>query len=159
MSDQDVAKQKNKLPTTPEWAEKDEDDSSDRNRFMFFGTNMAKVPCFRSSFMNAIGSGMVVGLAYNLATSRNPLSKPHPAFCTYTVVLFGSWFYCRYNLRIQEAEHKKISHAMSSYHMLEGTEEGKRKDEEWAASALDKRTNIRNYRSDAEAVSNDESKR
>ena len=95
-SNQSVQQHKS-LPETPQWAEEDIPD--DRNRLMFFGTNLAKIPCFKSSFMNGISAGMVVGLAYNLATSRPPMNM---AFGTYTIVLFGSWFYCRANLRISK---------------------------------------------------------
>jgi hypothetical protein len=35
---------------------------------------IVQVPCFRSSMMYAIGSGMGVGVAYTLATSRNGAS-------------------------------------------------------------------------------------
>lgn len=55
---------------------------------MFLGTNLAKIPCFKSSQMNAIGSGMVAGIGYNLATSRSPFNI---ALATYSAVLFGSW--------------------------------------------------------------------
>ena len=44
---------------------------------------------------------------------------------------------------------------MNSYHMLQGTQLGKEMDEKWAAQAVDKRTNIRNYAEDA--LSNEDS--
>ena len=96
--DSNPSPQQHNLPATPQWAE-EEDTPTDRSRLMFFGTNLAKIPCFKSSFMNGIGAGMVVGLVYNLATSRPPMGM---AFGSYTVVLFGSWFYCRANLRIRK---------------------------------------------------------
>ena len=36
----------------------------------FLGTDVSKVPCFRDSFFYSILSGMVVGVSYNLLTSR-----------------------------------------------------------------------------------------
>ena len=49
-------------------------------------TNMAEVPCFRNSFMYGIGAGVVTGVVYNLALSRNPMKL---AFSTYGLVTFG----------------------------------------------------------------------
>ena len=84
------------VPEFPSWAEEAEDDTSKTPRFMLRGTDMAKVPCFKSSLMYSIGSGMLVGLAYNLGTSRPPGKI---AFGTYAIVFWGSWFYCRFDLR------------------------------------------------------------
>ena len=47
---------------------------------------MAEVPCFRNSFMYGIGAGVVTGVVYNLALSRNPMKL---AFTTYGLVTFG----------------------------------------------------------------------
>ena len=47
---------------------------------------MAEVPCFRNSFMYGIGAGVVTGVVYNLALSRNPMKL---AFSTYGLVTFG----------------------------------------------------------------------
>ena len=88
-------KEHSDIPAVPHWAEA-EDDTSNKYRFMIRGTDMTKVPCFKSSMMYSIGSGMVVGLAYNLSTSRPPGKL---AFGTYAVVLWASWFYCRFDLR------------------------------------------------------------
>jgi len=76
-----------------------------RRGWMFRGTDLSKVPCFRDSFMYSIGSGMVVGIAYNLLTSKRPYNL---AFGTYTVVLFGYWGVCRYNHRMNEDMRRKF---------------------------------------------------
>ena len=47
---------------------------------------MAEVPCFHNSFMYGIGAGVVTGVVYNLALSRNPMKL---AFSTYGLVTFG----------------------------------------------------------------------
>ncbi len=84
---------------------------------------------------------MCVGLAYNLSTSRNPAKL---VVATYGAVTFGYWFYCRANYRMKEHRMKGIKEAMVRYSYLEGTE----KDEAWARSVLDKKTGVRNFRSD-----------
>ena len=137
----------------------EDEEEPERKGFNFFGTDISKIPCFKHSFMYAIGSGMVTGVAYNLAFSKSPYKL---AFGVYTSVLFGYWFVCRYDYRLvlipgaclclktrccrmREAEMKKIRHAMRNYTQLEGTTEA----EKWAEQAhIDKKTEIRNFRSD-----------
>jgi len=97
----------------------DEPEDDSRKKLMFFGTNLAKIPCFRESFMAGIGSGLIVGLVYNLALSRNPFRL---AFGTYGLVTFGYFFQCRYAYRMEEHEMKKIRHAMAQRQFIEGTE-------------------------------------
>ena len=83
------------IPETPSWAEKD----NDSNKFNYLPGvlgDMSKVPCAKSSWMNGIGAGLTVGLAYNLGTSKSP----GPVFMgTMLTVLWTSWGYCRYNYR------------------------------------------------------------
>ena len=74
----------------------EDEEEPERRGFMFFGTDVSKIPCFKHSFMYAIGSGMLTGVAYNLAFSRTPYKL---AFGVYTSVLFGYWFVCRYDYR------------------------------------------------------------
>ena len=83
------------IPETPSWAEED----NDSNNFNFLPGalgDMSKVPCAKSTWMNAFGSGLTVGLAYNLATSKSPQNV---VLGTMATVLFTSWTYCRYNYR------------------------------------------------------------
>lgn len=123
----------------------DDNEEPKRRGFMFMGRDVSKAPCFKHSFMYAIGSGMLVGVAYNLALSKNPMKL---AFGTYAAVLFGYYGVCRYDYRMREAEMKKIRHAMKDVAYLEGTEDA----EKWAAEAhIKKKTDIRNFRSDAES--------
>ena len=72
------------------YAEDEPEEEQPRNRLWFPGvtgwTNMAEVPCFRNSFMYGIGAGVVTGVVYNLALSRNPMKL---AFSTYGLVTFG----------------------------------------------------------------------
>ena len=53
-----------------EMAYAEDEPEEERRGWNFFGTDLSKIPCFRDSFFYSIGSGMVVGVAYNLATSR-----------------------------------------------------------------------------------------
>lgn len=91
---------------------------------MFFGTNLAKIPCFRESFMAGIGSGLIVGLVYNLALSRNPFRL---AFGTYGLVTFGYFIQCRYTYRMEEHQMKQIRYAMAKRQFIEGTAEEEEK--------------------------------
>eukprot|EP00088_Acartia_fossae_P059808 TRINITY_DN713_c0_g1_i1.p1 TRINITY_DN713_c0_g1~~TRINITY_DN713_c0_g1_i1.p1 ORF type:complete len:103 (-),score=7.20 TRINITY_DN713_c0_g1_i1:177-485(-) len=77
-----------------------EDEPENEKKGIYFrGSDLTKVPCLRESLMYSIGSGLVAGLAYNLATSRLPYRM---AFGTYTVVLFGYFGFCRYQYRKRE---------------------------------------------------------
>lgn len=121
----------------------DDNEEPERRGFMFRGSDLSKAPCFKHSFMYSIGAGMTVGVAYNLALSRNPYKI---AFATYTAVLFGYYGVCRYNYRMREAEMKKLKHVMRDVTYLEGTEDEKK----WAEEAHMKKTEVRNFRSDAQ---------
>ena len=121
----------------------DDNEEPERRGFMFRGTDLSKAPCMKNSFMYAIGSGMGVGVVYNLALSRNPFKI---AYATYTVVLFGYYGVCRYQYRMREAEMKKLKHVMRDHAMMEGTAEA----EQWAKDAhINKQTEVRNFRSEA----------
>ena len=82
-----------KQPNMGGYAEDNNDEEPQRRGFNFFGTDVSKIPCFKHSFMYAIGSGTAAGVIYNLALSRNPMKL---AFGTYTAVLFGYYALCRY---------------------------------------------------------------
>ena len=43
-----------------------------------------------------------------------------------------------FSLYLGEFELNKMQHAMSSYHMLEGTEQGRKMDEDWLKSKQNK---------------------
>merc|ERR1712142_840856 len=100
----------------------------------------------KDSLIAGIGSGAGAGILYNLATSRPPT---YVAFGTYATVLFGYWGYCRYTYRQSAMNMRKMQHAMNQYHMLQGTELAKEMDTEWAQKATEKRTNVRDFREDA----------
>jgi len=125
----------------------EDEPDEEKKGFMFNGQEMSKVPCFKDSWMYGIGTGMVVGVTYNLALSRNPFKI---AFWSYAAVTFGYFGVCRYNYRQREAEMKKIRHAMKQMPFLEGTDKDQRMaDEKWAEDAYKKKqTEIRNFRSD-----------
>ena len=74
----------------------EDEEEPERRGLNFFGTDVSKIPCFKHSFMYAIGSGMLSGVVYNLAFSKSPYKL---AFGVYTSVLFGYWFVCRYDYR------------------------------------------------------------
>ena len=78
----------------PHWAHETEDENKKDWSFSIRGTNMLKVPCFKPTMMYSIGSAMLTGIAYNLATSKPPGKI---VLVTYGVVMWSTWITCRYN--------------------------------------------------------------
>jgi len=87
---------------------------------MFFGSDLAKIPCFRNSYMYGISAGTATGVLYNLATSKSPFKL---AFCTYGLVTFGFFFHCRYQYRTSQIQIRKMEKAIQARNLLEGTQQ------------------------------------
>ena len=49
-----------------------DDPQEEKPTLYFLGTDLAKIPCFKTSTMNGVGGGAGIGVLYNLATSRSP---------------------------------------------------------------------------------------
>jgi len=129
-------------------AYEEDEPEPEKRTFFFNGSDMSKVPCFRDTLMYAIGSAMTVGVTYNLATSRSPYKL---AFGTFSAVYFGYFIACRYNHRMEQHSIQGIKSAILKKHTMEGTEKEAMTDDEWLASLSKKKTNVRNFRSDAES--------
>jgi len=122
----------------------------DKPSLTFMGRDLAQIPCFKESMTAGIGAGGFVGIAYNIATSRPPWVKSYLTFCT---VSAGYFLYCRYFYRMEEHNYRIMAPLMNDYARLRGTAAGRKEaqqmDEQWAADALKKKTNIRDYREDS----------
>jgi hypothetical protein len=57
-------------------------------KFMFRGTDMSQVPCFKETAMNTIGASALIGIGYNFATSRNPTRLVSVVL---PIAFFGTW--------------------------------------------------------------------
>lgn len=79
------------------------------------------MPCFRNSFLYGMTSGIGVGFATFMGTSRPALSM-HCTMAGFTCVTLGYWFTCRYQYSVTKFEMAKMQRAMRERAVLEGTD-------------------------------------
>ena len=86
------------------------------------------------------------GIAWNLATRPWRL-----AFWTYVAVTSGSFLTCRYAHRFGEQQFRMLKEqaAVNDYNLIRDTPLGQEMDQQWARDALNKKTNVRDFREDA----------
>ena len=84
----------------------EDEESSPRN--VIFGKDLSKVPCFRTSFLYSIASGVGGGLTYFLFTSNTKKSF-HASFATYAVAWIGVYTYCMHNYASEKLKIKLIN--------------------------------------------------
>ena len=87
---------------------------------MIFGQDATKVPCFRNTFLYSISSGIGVGLATFLMTSRSKLAL-NVGFGTYFIVGIGYWIKCRYRYTMQKFYVSQMQDSMQRHMVLKGT--------------------------------------
>ncbi|XP_076053289.1 cytochrome c oxidase assembly factor COX20 lethal (3) 87Df isoform X2 [Oratosquilla oratoria] len=97
------------------------DNSLDKGKTGFFDQEFSKIPCFRSTFLYSIGSGISVGLAHFMLTSRVKRSCDL-AVGTFALVTLAYWGHCRYNYSLQKFNMGKLQMAMQTHVLEEGTE-------------------------------------
>ncbi|XP_054709685.1 cytochrome c oxidase assembly protein COX20, mitochondrial-like [Uloborus diversus] len=68
----------------------------DDKKFMLFGTDLQKIPCFKKTFTYGICTGLAAGLANFIFTSKVKRSSDI-AVVSFAVSTVGIWIYCRYN--------------------------------------------------------------
>ncbi|KAK3576293.1 hypothetical protein CHS0354_036028 [Potamilus streckersoni] len=88
------------------------DESSKKKSVMFFKTDLAKIPCFKSSFLNAIGGG-ASGFIVTLFLTSDPTRSHRYGFTTFILVACGSWIFCRYHYTKQLIDTNKINKAIA----------------------------------------------
>jgi len=64
--------------------------------FMFLGTDLSKIPCFRNSYLYGILGGFTTGIGYFMCTSRT-LRSTHVGFGSFVAISSVYWVLCRYN--------------------------------------------------------------
>jgi len=80
------------------------------------------IPCFRTSFMTGISSGLGIGLAYFLY-SNNPANVPKIALGSYVGVTLATWTYCRWQYAQKAVTRDNWQKFMQHKFATEGTEQ------------------------------------
>lgn len=87
---------------------------------VIFGRDVSKIPCFRESFMYGIASGIGVGLASFIKTSK-PLMSQHVGVGTFALTTLIYWSYCRYEWSRQKFDAQLLQDALKDKIRYEGT--------------------------------------
>ncbi|XP_002731569.1 cytochrome c oxidase assembly protein COX20, mitochondrial-like [Saccoglossus kowalevskii] len=66
-----------------------------------------KIPCSRTAFMTGVGSGLVIGLAHFMFTSRVKRSAD-VSVLSFGFITLGAWCVCRYDRARKRLQQKKI---------------------------------------------------
>ncbi|XP_028162050.1 cytochrome c oxidase assembly protein COX20, mitochondrial [Ostrinia nubilalis] len=98
----------------------EEEPEEEKKGLMFMGRDLSKIPCFRESFLYGIASGVGVGLAAFLKTSK-PMMSQHIGFGTFTVSTLVYWAYCRYQWSRQRFDAQLLQEALKDKIKYEGT--------------------------------------
>ncbi|KAL3873614.1 hypothetical protein ACJMK2_036710 [Sinanodonta woodiana] len=61
----------------------------------YINTDIIRIPCFKSTFLNAVGGGTASFIATLFITSDVTRSHRY-GFTTFFLVACGSWIFCRY---------------------------------------------------------------
>ncbi|XP_015588887.1 cytochrome c oxidase assembly protein COX20, mitochondrial [Cephus cinctus] len=93
-------------------------DDDESKPVMLFGRDISKIPCFRSSFLYGITSGVVGGMTMFLFTSRPKLSCD-AAVGTFVSVTLFYWIYCRHNWVHQKFDAGQVQSALRRANTLE----------------------------------------
>lgn len=87
---------------------------------MIFGRDVSKIPCFRESFLYGIASGIGVGLASFVKTSK-PMFSQHVGFATFSITTMVYWSFCRYEWSKQRFDAQLLQDALKDKILYEGT--------------------------------------
>ncbi|OWR50666.1 cytochrome c oxidase assembly protein COX20, mitochondrial [Danaus plexippus] len=98
----------------------EEDQEEEGKGLVIFGRDVSKIPCFRESFLYGVSSGVGVGLAAFLKTSR-PLFSQHVGMATFTVTTLLYWSYCRYEWSKQKFDAQLLQESLKDKLKYEGT--------------------------------------
>jgi len=79
-----------------------------------------ETPCYRSSMIYGISSGIGAGLAYFLFTSK-PRTASHIGVASYCCVTLASWCYCRYQYTQKQIQVRLYKQAIEQQILTEGT--------------------------------------
>lgn len=99
----------------------EEIDDTQKKSPIIFGRDITTIPCFRSSFLYGIGSGLAGGLTYFLFTS-NTRWATHVGFTSFVIVTMSYWVHCRWQWSKQKFTHSQLQAVMKKQAMYEGTD-------------------------------------
>ncbi|XP_063630177.1 cytochrome c oxidase assembly protein COX20, mitochondrial [Cydia splendana] len=97
-----------------------EDDPEEKPGLMIMGRDVSKIPCFRESFLYGIASGVGMGLASFIKTSK-PMLSQHVGVGTFAMSTLLYWSYCRYQWSKQRFDAQLLQDALKDKIMYEGT--------------------------------------
>jgi len=112
----------------------DQPDEGIRRSLYIFNRDVSKIPCFRSSFLYGIGTGVAIGLMAFMSTSKPRLAS-HVGFSTFVLTTVSYWCYCRYAWAKQKALVLQIQEGMRQNAYYEGTDLHRQINEEFKAEA------------------------
>ncbi|KAL4716381.1 hypothetical protein ACJJTC_006743 [Scirpophaga incertulas] len=98
----------------------EEDSEEEKQGLIIFGRDVSKIPCFRESYVNGIATGLGVGLATFLKTSK-PMLSQHIGFGTFVITTMVYWSYCRYQWSKQRFNAQLLQEALKDKIRHEGT--------------------------------------
>ncbi|KAL0831373.1 hypothetical protein ABMA28_002198 [Loxostege sticticalis] len=98
----------------------EEEPEEEKKGIVFLGRDLSKIPCFRESFLYGIATGVGVGLATFLKTSK-PMRSQHIGFGTFTMSTLIYWSYCRYQWSKQRFDAQLLQEALKDKIKYEGT--------------------------------------
>lgn len=87
---------------------------------VLFGRDISKIPCFRESFFYGIASGVGVGFASFMKTSK-PMLSQHIGFGTFTITTLLYWSYCRWQWSKQRFDAQLMQEVLKDKIRYEGT--------------------------------------
>ncbi|XP_012265176.2 cytochrome c oxidase assembly protein COX20, mitochondrial [Athalia rosae] len=96
------------------------DEEDERAPLMLFGRDVTQIPCFRSSFMYGIGTGVFCGLATFMFTSRPRISS-HAGVASFVSTTWIYWMYCRYEWAKRKLEAEQLQAVIEQYTERRGT--------------------------------------
>ncbi|CAH1646594.1 unnamed protein product [Spodoptera littoralis] len=98
----------------------DEEPEEEKKGLVIFGRDVSKIPCFRESFLYGISTGIGVGLAAFIKTSR-PMLSQHIGVGTFSMTTMVYWCYCRYQWSKQRFDAQLLQDALKDKILYEGT--------------------------------------
>lgn len=87
---------------------------------VIFGRDVSQIPCFRESFLYGMGTGVGLGLATFLKTSK-PMVSQHVGVGMFSISTLLYWSYCRWCWSQQRFDAQLMQEALKDKILHEGT--------------------------------------
>ncbi|XP_013187162.1 cytochrome c oxidase assembly protein COX20, mitochondrial [Amyelois transitella] len=98
----------------------DEDPDEEKKGLVLFGRDLAQIPCFRESFLYGVATGVGVGIAAFIKTSK-PMLSQHIGVGSFSISTLLYWSYCRYQWSKQRFDAQLLQEALKDKILYEGT--------------------------------------